>query len=243
MNENGNAFSIEDSILHEDNHILVVVKPFNVPVQADESGDPDLLSMLKEYLVKKYNKPGEAYLGLVHRLDRPTGGVMVFAKTSKAAARLSEAIREGGIEKKYLTVVAGIPREKQALLTHWLKKNPATNTVKVVPQLTEGAKKAELEYSLLDSKGGTSLLKVNLITGRGHQIRVQMSTIGNPVCGDLRYGYEGRQMQLALWAYELKIAHPVTQDKMTFRVYPPEDILPWNLYDIDYYLRLNIKNN
>lgn len=242
MEENG-QFKIEDIILHEDNHVLVVVKPFNVPVQADESGDPDLLTLLKQYLVKKYDKPGEAYLGLVHRLDRPTGGVMVFAKTSKAAARLTEAIQEGGVEKKYLTVVAGIPREKQAYLVHWLKKNPATNTVKVVPQLTEGGKKAELEYSLLDSKGGTSLLKVSLITGRGHQIRVQMSTIGNPVCGDLRYGYNGTPMQLALWAYDLKFTHPVTQEKMTFRVYPPEDKLPWNLYDIDSFLRLNIKNN
>lgn len=136
-------------IVYEDNHILVVVKPYDVPVQADESGDPDMLTMLKQYLVEKYNKPGEAYLGLVHRLDRPTGGVMVFAKTSKAASRLCEAIRDGSVEKRYLAIVDGAPRYSADKLTCYLKKFPDTNTVKVVPALSEGAKYAELDYKVL----------------------------------------------------------------------------------------------
>ena len=166
-------------IIYEDNHILVVVKPYNVPVQADESGDPDMLTMLKKYLVETYNKPGDAYLGLVHRLDRPTGGVMVFAKTSKAAARLSEAIRNGEVEKKYLTVVEGAPRFKADKLRCYLKKFPEQNLVKMVPALTEGAKYAELDYKQLayDKTNNVALLLVNLITGRGHQIRVQMLSL------------------------------------------------------------------
>lgn len=232
-------------ILYEDNHIIVVVKPYGVPVQADASGDPDMLSMLKEYLVEKYSKPGEAYLGLVHRLDRPTGGVMVFAKTSKAAARLSEAIRDGEVEKKYLTVVEGAPRFKADKLRCWLKKFPAENVVKMVPELTEGAKYAELDYKLLahDKVNDLSLLMVNLVTGRGHQIRVQMAANGTPILGDARYGRgEKLKLPLCLWATELRFAHPVGGKVMDFRVYPP-DTMPWKLFDIEQYLGLNIKNS
>ena len=147
-------------ILFEDNHLLVVVKPYGVPVQADGSGDPDMLTILKGYLVEKYSKPGEAYLGLVHRLDRPTGGVMVFAKTSKAASRLSEAIRNGEVEKRYLAVVEGAPRFKADKLRCWLKKFPEQNLVKMVPALTDGAKYAELDYKQLayDKANDVSLL-------------------------------------------------------------------------------------
>lgn len=199
-------------IIYEDNHILVVVKPYNVPVQADESGDPDMLTMLKKYLVETYNKPGDAYLGLVHRLDRPTGGVMVFAKTSKAAARLSEAIRNGEVEKKYLTVVEGAPRFKADKLRCYLKKFPEQNLVKMVPALTEGAKYAELDYKQLayDKTNNVALLLVNLITGRGHQIRVQMAANGTPILGDGKYGRGERlKLPLCLWATELRFAHPV----------------------------------
>ncbi|HPD01891.1 MAG TPA: RluA family pseudouridine synthase [Eubacteriales bacterium] len=234
----------ELKIIHEDNHILVAVKPQNMPSQPDESGDPDITAYLRDYLKEKYAKEGEAYLGSIHRLDRPAGGVMVFAKTSKAAARLTEALQAGEIDKKYLAVVVGTPREKQAKLVHYLKKNAATNSVRVVPQLTEGAKYAELDYSVLSVKGALSLLKINLITGRGHQIRVQLSTIGNPICGDLRYGYRGKaETKLALWAYELRFTHPVTQERLVFRVYPPEDELPWDRFDLDAHLKLSIKNN
>lgn len=231
-------------IIYEDNHILVVVKPYNVPVQADESGDPDMLTMLKKYLVETYNKPGDAYLGLVHRLDRPTGGVMVFAKTSKAAARLSEAIRNGEVEKKYLTVVEGAPRFKADKLRCYLKKFPEQNLVKMVPALTEGAKYAELDYKQLayDKTNNVALLFVNLITGRGHQIRVQMAANGTPILGDGKYGRGERlKLPLCLWATELRFAHPVGGKQMVFRVYPP-DAVPWNLFDIEQYLGINIKN-
>ena len=144
-------------IIYEDNHILVAVKPQNMPSQEDESKDPDILSILKNYLKETYDKPGDAYLGLVHRLDRVTGGVMVFAKTSKAAARLSEAIREGEFEKTYLAVVYDTPKEKQAVLVNHLKKDPKSNTVRVVPEVTEGAKYAELTYKVFESIGKLSL--------------------------------------------------------------------------------------
>ena len=202
-------------ILYEDNHLLVVVKPYGVPVQEDGSGDPDMLNLLKRYLVEKYDKPGEAYLGLVHRLDRPTGGVMVFAKTSKAASRLSEAIRNGEVEKHYLAVVEGEPRFKADKLRCWLKKFPEQNLV---------------------------LLFVNLYTGRGHQIRVQLAANGTPILGDARYGHgERMKLPLCLWAAELRFAHPVGGQRMDFRVYPPET-LPWTLFDIERYLGINIKN-
>lgn len=230
-------------ILFEDNHLLVVVKPAGVPVQADESGDPDMLTMLKKYLIDTYNKPGEAYLGLVHRLDRPTGGVMVFAKTSKAAARLCDAIKSGDVEKKYLAVVEGTPRYKADKLTCYLKKFSETNTVKIVPALTEGAKYAELDYKLLATKNELSLLSVNLVTGRGHQIRVQLSGMGNPIVGDARYGKgEKQKLPLCLWAAELRLCHPISGKQMVFRVYPPE-IAPWTLFDMDLYLNVTIKNS
>ena len=232
----------ELNVLYEDNHVIVVCKPQNIPVQADASEDLDMLTMVKNYVKEKYNKPGEAYIGLVHRLDRPTGGVMVFARTSKAAARLCEAIKSGDMEKTYLTVVCGTPREKQAYLTHYLKKNEKTNTVMVVPQTTEGAKKAELSYRVLESKNGVSLLSVDLITGRSHQIRVQMATIGTPLYADVKYGGEKaiRGSHLALWATELKFTHPTTGKRMTFRVFPPEN-QPFTQFDMNLYLGLSIK--
>ncbi len=232
-------------IIYEDNHLLVVVKPMGVPVQADESGDPDMLTLLKRYLVETYNKPGDAFLGLVHRLDRPTGGVMVFAKTSKAASRLSDAIREGEVEKRYLTVVEGCPRFKQDKLRCFLKKFPERNTVAVVPELTEGAKYAELDYKVLaeDKKNNISLLWVNLVTGRAHQIRVQMAANGTPVLGDVKYGHGERfKLPLCLWATELRFAHPVSGKVMDFRVYPPDE-LPWKLFNIEHFLGIKISNN
>lgn len=229
-------------IVFEDNHILVAIKPADIPVQEDASGDPDMLTMLKEYLVEKYNKPGDAYLGLVHRLDRPTGGVMVFAKTSKAAARLCEAIRNGEVEKRYLTIVEGAPRYKADKLTCYLKKFPDSNIVQIVPALSEGAKYAELDYKVLCTKPNVSLLLVNLITGRGHQIRVQMSGMGTPIVGDRKYGSnEKNNYPLCLWATELRFRHPVSGKEMVFRVYPPE-IAPWTAFDMDAYLNVSIKN-
>ncbi|MDR2634687.1 MAG: RluA family pseudouridine synthase [Clostridiales bacterium] len=233
-----NEQQAKPEILFEDNHILVVVKPANMPVQEDESNSPDLLNYLKRYLVEKYNKPGDAYLGLVHRLDRPTGGVMVFAKTSKAAARLCEAIKDGSLDKRYFAVAVGTPREKKDRLVHFLKKNEEKNVVSAVPMLTEGAKRAELDYTVLQSRNGLSLVGIKLLTGRGHQIRVQMSVIGNPLVGDVKYGYKGKAAQLALWAVELRFPHPVSGETLVFRVYPPEEEEPWNIFDLEPFLNL-----
>lgn len=223
------------SVVYEDNHIIVVVKPQNIPTQEDESKDKDLLTMVKEYIKEKDNKPGNVFVGLVHRLDRPTGGVMVFAKTSKAASRLSTQMVEGEFKKKYLAVVLDKPKEKRMKLIHFLKKNARTNTVQVVPELTTGAKKAELEYNVLDTNDKVSLVEVDLYTGRSHQIRVQMKHIGCPVYGDVKYGGDklAKGHNLALWAYELKFVHPTTKENMTFKVYPPEDKIPWKVFNLD----------
>ena len=233
--------TVEDlKVIYEDNQVIVVIKPQNIPVQADSSEDVDLLSLVKEYVKIKYDKPGDAYIGLVHRLDRPTGGVMVFARTSKAAARLSESIRNGEMSKKYFAVVVGEPREKAGKLVHYLKKNPTNNTVMIVPQVTEGAKRAELDYRVLDTQKGLSLVDIDLITGRSHQARVQMASLRTPIFGDQRYA--GEQLikgNLALWAVTVKFEHPVSHEKMVFTVYPPTDETPWKYFDVDRFLRVH----
>lgn len=222
------------NIVYEDNHLLVVVKPQNLPVAEDQSGDDDMLSALKRYIKDKYSKPGEVYLGLVHRLDRPTGGVMVFAKTSKAAARLQESIKSGEFEKRYLAVTTGIPKEKKAFLKNALYKDEAKNLVYCVPIATEGAKLALMEYVVMECKENLALLDVRIYTGRSHQIRVQLKAIGCPIFGDAKYGAakspEGYNM--ALWATEIRFPHPVTKEKLVFRVYPPKEDIPWKFFDI-----------
>ncbi len=221
-------------ILYEDNHIIVVLKPQNVPSCEDESKDENMLSIIKEYIRVTYNKQGNVYLGLVHRLDRPTGGVMVFAKSSKAASRLSEQMREGDFEKRYYAVLVGTPREEKATLTHYMKKNSINNMVYVCPPSVAGAKFAELEYEVLDTKMGLSLADIKLHTGRSHQIRVQMNAIGTPVYGDMRYGGEkAKKGYLALWAYYLSFTHPVSKERMVFRVQPPKDVNPWNNFETE----------
>ena len=223
----------ELTVLYEDNHIIVVMKPQGIPSCGDESGDDNLLERVRRYIKEKYEKPGNVFVGLVHRLDRPTGGVMVFAKTSKAAARLSQQIRDGEFEKKYLTVVVGRPKEESATLVHYLKKNTVNNSVYLCSAATEGAKRAELDYTLLETQGPVSLVKVLLKTGRGHQIRVQMQAIGNPVFGDVKYGGDlAKGYNMALWAAELRFEHPTTGDKMVFISYPPEDAEPWKRFDL-----------
>ena len=228
-------YTMEDFIiLHEDNHIIVVLKPQNVPSCEDESKDMDMLTMIKEYIREKYNKQGNVYLGLVHRLDRPTGGVMVFAKSSKAASRLSEQLRDGDFEKRYLAVTVGTPREEKATLTHYMKKNAINNMVYVCPPTVQGAKFAELEYNVLEKNSDLALVDVRLHTGRSHQIRVQMNAIGHPLYGDMRYGGEkAKKGHLALWAYYLSFTHPVSKERMVFRVQPPKDNTTWNIFDTE----------
>ncbi|HOP75749.1 MAG TPA: RluA family pseudouridine synthase [Bacillota bacterium] len=224
---------MEPRVIFEDNHLLVVEKPVNVPTQADSSGDRDLLTWMKDYLKQKYQKPGNVYLGLVHRLDRPVGGVLVLAKTSKAAGRLSEQVRENRFRKIYLAVVHGRPRESQQL-THYLLKNTAKNQVAVVPEETAGAKKAVLEYETLETEESLSLVKIRLHTGRSHQIRAQMAAIGHPLFGDQKYGIHVNRpgQQLALWAVEVGFIHPVSRESVSFTSQPPKEF-PWTEFDIN----------
>lgn len=213
---------MKPNILYEDNHLLVVVKPFNIPVQADASGDMDLLSFYKGYLKQTYHKPGDAYLGLVHRLDRPTGGVMVFAKTSKAAARLQRQMQQRQMEKIYMLRCEKPPVPPEGRMEDFLYKGP-DQMVRVVPAGSPGAKRAALCYAvqrvLPDS---TAVCRVTLETGRSHQIRVQFASRGCALLGDARYGKGGRQ--LCLWAAELSFYHPTKQERMTFCAPVPTQI-------------------
>ncbi len=212
----------ELEILYEDNHIIVVVKPVNIPSQGDKTGDEDMLNIIKKYLKEKYNKPGEVYLGLVHRLDRPTGGVMVFAKTSKSASRLSDQVRNKEFHKKYLCIVDGKMEKEKDTFRDFLLKNEKTNTSKVVKQGTKNSKEAILDYEVLkyDEKINLSLLKINLHTGRHHQIRVQMAYRNHSLSGDQKYGCRGRGKGLALWAYYLSFIHPTKKERMIFEKMP-----------------------
>ncbi len=220
-------------ILYEDNHILVALKPQMLACCPDESKDDNLLDKIKRYVKTAYQKPGNVYVGLVHRLDRPTGGVMVYAKTSKAAARLTEGLQTGDFEKKYLTVLCGTPEGERGTLCNYLKKNTVNNMVYICTQTEDGAKYAELDYKVLAEKGKHSLVEVRLHTGRTHQIRVQMAGISHPVYGDMRYGGALAQKgKLALWAYSLSFSHPVTKERMKFVAYPPEDETPWKAFEL-----------
>lgn len=219
-------------VIYEDNHILVVEKPVNIPSQGDKTRDIDMLSIIKAYLKEKYNKPGEVYLGLVHRLDRPTGGVMVFAKTSKAASRLSEQVRNKEMHKQYLCIVDGKMEEKQGTLKDYLYKNEKTNTSRIAKQNEKNAKEAILDYEVIkyNEEIDLSAIKVNLHTGRHHQIRVQFASRNHSLYGDQKYGTRGRGKQLALWAFSLSFKHPTTKEVLLFEDYP-EKIGSWKILE------------
>lgn len=212
-------------ILFEDNHLLVVIKPINMPTQKDISNDFDVLDELKKYLKIKYNKPGDVYLGLVHRLDRPVGGIMVFAKTSKAASRLSEQIREHIFKKEYHAVVEGKIDIKGKFIDK-LIKDESTNMVTV----NDSGKEAILNYELIDYKDNYSLVKIDLETGRPHQIRVQFATRNHPLYGDQRYNKKAVvKEQIALYATSLSFYHPITKELLTFNTDFP-NTYPWSLF-------------
>ena len=219
-------------VIYEDNHIIVVEKPVNIPSQGDKTGDIDLLTIVKQYIKEKYQKPGNVYLGLVHRLDRPVGGVMVFAKTSKAAGRLSNEVREKQFQKTYLTIVNGKMEEMRATLEDYLLKDERNNKSKAVPEGTKNSKLAILDYDVLkyDADLNLSVLKIHLHTGRHHQIRVQLSSRNHSIYGDQKYGGRGHGKQLTLWAYELQLFHPTTNEKMIFRSMP-EKIGSWKILE------------
>ena len=213
------------NILYEDNHIIVVEKPINIPVQEDDSKDKDLLTMVKEYIKVKYNKPGIVYVGLVHRLDRPVGGIMVFAKTSKAASRLSEQMRVKDIKKKYYAVVEGIVKDSDTLIDY-LSKNTKTNTVYV----DKNGKEAVLSYKRVKMINNLSLVDIELKTGRNHQIRVQFSSRNTPLWGDQRYNKNAKVgEQIALYSYYLSFIHPTTKEVMEFSLNLPNRE-PFNVF-------------
>ena len=220
MGETIRAGRFEIPVLYEDNHLLAVVKPPNLPVQADRSGDDDLLSILKRYIGNKYQKPGAVYLGLVHRLDRPVGGAMVFARTSKAASRLSAAFAAHAQDKRYLALLQGELTEARSL-TDWLLKDAATGTVRAVDAGTPGAKLARLDTRPLARRDGLTLAEVVLHTGRAHQIRVQHAHAGLALWGDARYGGGRPGQQIALWAASLAVEHPTRHERMQFTSAPP----------------------
>ena len=217
--------SLMIKILYEDNHLLVVVKPINMPVCEDSSGDLDLLTYLKGYIKEKYNKPGNVYLGLIHRLDRPVSGVMVFAKTSKCASRLSEQVRIGKLNKKYYAVVCG-NLSGSGIFNDKLLKDTRTNMVRV----DSHGKDSSLKYRVVSSKSNYSLVDIDLITGRSHQIRVQFSSRGYPLYGDQRYN-KGALVgeQIALFSYYLSFYHPISGELMEFKESIPNR-KPFNLF-------------
>lgn len=221
--EDGNVMI---NILYEDNHLLVVEKPINILVQSDNTKDLDLLTLLKKDLKKRYQKPGNVYLGLVHRLDRPVGGIMVFAKTSKAASRLSEQIRTHQVKKKYYAIIEGKMNQKKGTLVDYLKKDEIRNKT----YIDKNGKEAILNYQVIAEKEDYSLVDIDLKTGRSHQIRVQFSSRNHPLYGDQKYNPNSKVgEQIALYAYELSFLHPITKEPVTFKKKPNYEY-PWSLF-------------
>lgn len=208
-------------VLYEDNHVIVVVKEKNVLSQADNTHDIDMLTIIKKYLKEKYNKPGNVYLGLVHRLDRPVSGIMVFAKTSKAASRLSDQVRKKEIKKTYMAVVKGIIKKDEDTFVDYLLKLDNGNTIVTTK---DKGKESVLTYKVLkrNYEKNETLASIDLKTGRHHQIRVQFASRGYPLCGDQRYG-KSDKTQIALCAYKLEFIHPTTKQLMKFEIEKPLD--------------------
>ena len=216
------------TVLFEDNHVVVAIKPPNLLTQADDTGDENLLDQVKNYIKEKYEKPGEAFIGLVHRMDRPVGGLLCFARTSKAAARLSEQVRVHELNRQYVCIVEGEAPD-QFTYVDYLAKDVEKNMVTVVPayrKLETGAKEAILHGRTIARRDGLSLVAIQLETGRAHQIRVQMQHAGFPLWGDNRYGNGKRGQQIALWGFRLSFAHPITKEQMLFIAPTPEE-KPW----------------
>lgn len=213
------------NILYEDNHIIVVEKKPNILCQSDNTKDLDLLTMIKSYIKEKYQKPGNVYVGLVHRLDRPVGGIMVFAKTSKAASRLSKLIQNHEMTKEYLCVCYGI-LDDSGIFEDYIDKNDTKSFIST----KEKGKYSKLEYIVLERKDNLNLVKVNLITGRHHQIRVQFASRNNPLYGDQLYGKFDKK-QIALYAYHLSFKHPVKDEIMDFKIIPTSGI--WSEFNYE----------
>jgi len=216
-------------VLFEDNHLLIVNKKSGDIVQGDKTGDKPLSDVVKEYIKEKYNKPGEVFLGVVHRLDRPTSGVIIFARTSKALERLNKMLRERTISKTYWAVVKNTPLKEKDSLIHFLKKNPKNNKSTVFTKETDASKKAILHYSVIKKLDNYSLLEIDLETGRHHQIRAQLAYIGSPIKGDLKYGASrsNKDGSIHLHARKISFTHPVSKEQIYITAPTPREIL-WN---------------
>lgn len=223
---------IEADILFEDNHIIVVNKKPSQIVQGDKTGDKPLSEMVKDFLKDKYNKPGNVFAGVVHRLDRPVSGVVVFAKTSKALSRLNELFKTRAVTKTYWAVVKNKPPQIEGHLIHYMIKNEAKNMSKAFKEPREGALKAELDYKILASSDNYHLLEVTPLTGRHHQIRVQLSSMGCPIKGDLKYGFDrsNKDASIHLHAHKLSFIHPVKNEQIEIIATPPDEAL-WNYFN------------
>ncbi|MDA9327307.1 RNA pseudouridine synthase [Flavobacteriaceae bacterium] len=216
-------------VLFEDNHLLIVNKKSGDIVQGDKTGDKPLSDVVKEYIKEKYNKPGEVFLGVVHRLDRPTSGVIIFARTSKALERLNKMLRERTISKTYWAVVKNTPLKEKDSLIHFLKKNPKNNKSTVFTKKTDASKKAILHYSVIKKLDNYSLLEIDLETGRHHQIRAQLAYIGSPIKGDLKYGASrsNKDGSIHLHARKISFTHPVSKENILFLAPIPNETI-WN---------------
>ncbi len=213
------------NVLYQDNHLIAAYKPAGVPVQSDPTGDISLQEMVKAYIREKFQKPGEAFCGLIHRIDRPVSGVVVFAKTSKALERMNALFKDRKIKKIYWAAVGQNPPQHQQRLIHWIKKNSETNTVKAYTKMVSGSKEAELEYCVISESGGFYLLEVQPHTGRPHQIRAQLSKIGCPIQGDIKYGFPQRNSDrtICLHARRLEFIHPVKNEPVVIEAPLPRN--------------------
>ncbi len=223
------AFTNE--VLYEDNHLVVVNKLPSQIVQGDKTGDQPLSDMVKEYLKKKYKKPGNVFLGIPHRLDRPTSGVVVYTRTEKALSRVAVAFAERKVKKVYWAVVAEMPPQEKGELVHYLKRNTTTNRSTATTKPGKDRQEAKLTYKVIGASQHYYLLEIELLTGRHHQIRAQLAAIGLPIKGDLKYGAprSNRGGGIALHARSLTIPHPITKENITFVADPPRDPL-WNYF-------------
>jgi 23S rRNA pseudouridine1911/1915/1917 synthase len=225
----GKIISTKDNlqIIHEDNHIIVINKRVGDIAQGDKTGDKPLSDVVKEYIKDKYNKPGEVYLGVVHRLDRPTTGIIVFAKTSKALTRLNESFKNRETQKTYWAIVKKFPPKEKDTLIHFLKRNSKNNTSKAHTKEVPESKKASLDYSVIKKLDNYFAVEINLHTGRHHQIRAQLAAIGCPIKGDLKYGFDRSNPDggIHLHARKLVLTHPVTKEIVTFEATVPNDVV------------------
>ena len=219
------------NVLFEDNHIIAVEKTAGILVHGDETGDRTLQDHVKTYIKKKYNKPGDVFLGVIHRLDRPVSGVTIFARTSKALTRMNALIKDREITKEYLALVSKRPLEIKGLLTHYIVKDTKKNFSHIYDKMKNGAKKALLRYEMVGQISGYVLMRINLETGRPHQIRVQMKRIGCHIIGDVKYGYEFGNVDksICLHCSKMSFIHPIKKDRITIKLKPPKNDF-WDIF-------------